>query len=54
MWLWMERPEVTDDMGSSGMRAFFRIAETWGLSPDQGMVLLGRPVMQPLRPKTPK
>ncbi len=37
------RPEVTDDMGSAGMRAFFEIAEAWGLSPDKGMVLLGQP-----------
>ena len=37
------RPEVTDDMGSAGMRTFFRIAEAWQLNNEQTMVLLGQP-----------
>ncbi len=38
-----ERPEVTDDMGSTGMRAFFEIAGAWQLKTGQAMVLLGQP-----------
>lgn len=37
------RPEITDDTGSTGMRAFFAIAEAWGLSVEQATNLLGRP-----------
>ena len=37
------RPEITDDMGFTGMRTFFRIAETWQLSVEQAKILLGRP-----------
>ncbi|MDO9075076.1 MAG: MbcA/ParS/Xre antitoxin family protein [Rubrivivax sp.] len=34
------RPE---DMAAAGLRAFARIAETWGLSVDEQLTLLGQP-----------
>ena len=34
-------PATTKDMSEAGLRAFCRIAELWGLSLDQQLVLLG-------------
>ena len=37
------RVELTPQKVAAAMRAFFRIAEAWGLSNEQAQVLLGRP-----------
>jgi hypothetical protein len=34
---------VTPEMIEAGLRAFFRIADEWGVSNDQAMILLGGP-----------
>ncbi|TXK61041.1 MbcA/ParS/Xre antitoxin family protein [Alkalisalibacterium limincola] len=36
-------PERTQDLGTAGLRTVFRIADEWGLSTAQLMVLLGDP-----------
>jgi hypothetical protein len=39
-----EEPGATDaDMARAGLRAFFRIAELWGLSVEEQLTLLGGP-----------
>lgn len=35
--------EITSDIVGAGLRAFFQIADTWQISHDQAMVLLGQP-----------
>jgi hypothetical protein len=37
------RVELTSEKVVAAMRAFFRIAEAWGISNEQAQVLLGRP-----------
>ena len=36
-------PRVTSDQVSAGLRAFFNIADKWGMSTDQAIILLGQP-----------
>lgn len=36
-------PTVDDQRDAAALRAFFRLAELWGLSMEQARVLLGRP-----------
>ena len=36
-------PVLTPEMINAGLRAFFRIADQWGISNDQAMILLGGP-----------
>ncbi|HEX7117760.1 MAG TPA: MbcA/ParS/Xre antitoxin family protein [Longimicrobiales bacterium] len=38
-----ERPVSKERMARAGLRAFFRIAELWGLSVDEQLKLLGSP-----------
>jgi hypothetical protein len=40
---WQSPPVGLDQMASAGLRAFERIAQAWGLSVDEQIVLLGQP-----------
>ncbi len=37
------RPSPAPDLAAAGLRAFFRIAEAWGLGVDEQITLLGSP-----------
>ena len=36
-------PRIGQDQVSAGLRAFFNISDKWGMSTEQGMILLGQP-----------